>query len=131
MIVRVVNGLMSKAEVLARLSSLRQHQHQGQRSPHKPLLTLLALGQLSTTGSSALAWSMMAETLADLICDYGPPSTTPPMQRAAYPFTRLRSDGIWTLDRDVPMDRVKPLATNSVIGRLPAIGRSDMNGCRK
>jgi hypothetical protein len=31
-------------EVVARLVSLRQHQRNGQRSPHKPLLVLLALG---------------------------------------------------------------------------------------
>lgn len=113
---------MSEAEVLASLASLRQHQHRGRRSPHKPLLVLLALGQVAATGSSALAWPTVATRLADLIRDYGPPSAAAPAQRAAYPFTRLRSDGIWTLDHDVPMDRVRPLATRQVVGRLaPAL----------
>ncbi|WP_349257479.1 phosphorothioated DNA-binding restriction endonuclease [Actinophytocola sp.] len=113
---------MSKADVMACLSSLRQHQHRGQRSPHKPLLVLLALGQLTTTDSSALDWSTTADRLAELIRDYGPPSTAGPTQRAAYPFTRLRSDKIWTLNHDVPMDRVQPLATNRVVGQLtPAL----------
>jgi putative restriction endonuclease len=118
MIIGVESGSMSEAEVLARLLSLRRHQRQGQRSPHKSLLMLLVLGQLAATGSSALAWSSVADRLADLIRDYGPPSATPSAQRAAYPFTRLRSDGVWTLDHDVPMDRVQPLATNEVVGRL-------------
>lgn len=109
---------MSEAEVLACLSTLRRHQHAGQRSPHKPLLVLFALGQLTATGSTALAWPDVWEKLADLIRDYGPPSATSPAQRAAYPFTRLRSDKIWTLDHDVPMDRVQPLTTNQVVGRL-------------
>nr|WP_285752419.1 HNH endonuclease [Lentzea sp. NBRC 105346] len=105
-------------EVLARLSSLRQHQQGGTRSPHKPLLVLLALGQLSATGTSEISWATAATKLADLIRDYGPPSATQPAQSAAYPFTRLRSDGIWTLNADVPMDRVQPLAANAVVGRL-------------
>lgn len=109
---------MSKEEVLDRLSLLRQHQRQGQRSPHKPLLVLLALGRLVTEGTSAVSWSVDSETLADLIRDDGPPSSTSPTQSAAYPFTRLRSDGVWTLDQDVPMDRVKPLTVHRVIGRL-------------
>lgn len=109
---------MNEAEVLACLSSLRQHRRAGQRSPHKPLLVLYALGQLAATGSSAVAWPAAAEKLADLIRDHGPPSASPPAQRAAYPFTRLRSDGIWLLDQDVPMDRVRPLTANRVVGRL-------------
>lgn len=31
-------------QTLDRLSALRQHQQDGRRSPHKPLLVLLALG---------------------------------------------------------------------------------------
>ena len=41
------------AAVLARLASLRQHQRDGHRSPHKPLLVLLALpasAQAATPG---------------------------------------------------------------------------------
>lgn len=109
---------MTEVEVLACLLSLRRHQRAGQRSPHKSLLVLYALGQLAATGSSAVAWSAAVEKLAELIRDHGPPSVTPPGQRAAYPFTRLRSDGIWSLDHDVPMDRVQPLTANRVVGRL-------------
>ncbi|WP_211347110.1 phosphorothioated DNA-binding restriction endonuclease [Saccharothrix australiensis] len=113
----MVDRSMSEEEVLSRLSSLRQHRWQGRRSPHKPLLVLLALGRLTTTGTSEVPWSM-AGKLAELIRDFGPPSATQPAQSAAYPFTRLRSDGIWVLDHDVPMDRVQPLAAHGVVGRL-------------
>ncbi|MDF2143831.1 hypothetical protein [Knoellia sp. p5-6-4] len=41
-------------QALERLTSLRQYQHHGKRVPHKPLLVLLALGQLEATGSSAV-----------------------------------------------------------------------------
>ncbi|SDM17463.1 putative restriction endonuclease [Geodermatophilus siccatus] len=106
-------------QVLERLSSLRQHQQDGRRSPHEPLLVLLALGRLATTGTSALPWSEAESQLADLLQEFGPTSKTGRAQSAAYPFTRLRSDGVWTLDRDVPMDTVSPLR-EGVTGRLEA-----------
>ena len=109
---------VSPDEVLARLSSLRQYTQDGKRYPHKPLLVLLALGRLSTTGSSRLPWSEAEEPLADLVASFGPPSRTARAQSAAYPFTRLRSDGVWLLDADVPMDTVGPLRARPVSGRL-------------
>jgi putative restriction endonuclease len=108
------------AAVLARLASLRQHQRNGQRSPHKPLLVLLALGQLLATGSSALPWSSAETKLAELIAEFGPPSRTRPAQSAAYPFTRLRADRVWVLDKDVRMDDVRPLADGDVTGKFDA-----------
>lgn len=111
-------GGNSPDAVLERLRSLRQHQQGGRRSPHKPLLVLLALGRLASTGSSRSPWSQVEARLADLIEEFGPPSTAGRAQRAAYPFTRLRSDGVWLLDSDVPMDAVKPLADQEVVGQL-------------
>ena len=46
------------------------------------------------------------------------PSRTGRAQSAAYPFTRLRADGVWVLDHDVPMDLVGPLAQRQVTGRF-------------
>ena len=93
-----------------RLLSLRLHQRDGRRSPHKPLLALLAISRLLETGSSALPWSVAEVQLANLLAEFGPASTTSRSQGAAYPFTRLRSDGVWQLDADVPMDNTGPLA---------------------
>ena len=104
--------------MLERFAALRQHQRDGQRSPHKPLLVLLALGRLAATGSSELPWSAAESELADLIAEFGPPSRTGRAQSAAYPFTRLRADGVWVLDQDVRMDLVGPLASRHVTGRL-------------
>ncbi len=116
---RVGSGLGgARRQVLDRLASLRQHQRDGQRSPHKPLLVLLALGRLAATGSSELPWSTAESELANLIADFGPPSRTSRAQSAAYPFTRLRADGVWVLNQDVQMDLVGPLASSHVTGRL-------------
>lgn len=104
--------------VLERFAALRQHRRNGQRSPHKPLLALLALGRLAESGSSELPWSAAESALADLIVEFGPPSRTGRAKSAAYPFTRLRADGVWVLDQDVEMDRVGPLAEGRVVGRF-------------
>ena len=109
---------------LRRLLQLRQHEAGGRRAPHKPLLVLLALGQLAQTGSSEVSWSLAEKRLADLISEYGPATTTGRTQAAAYPFTHLRSDGVWVLDHDVPMDRITPLRQEGVTGRLePSLER--------
>lgn len=78
----------------------------------------MALGRLAETGSSELPWSEAEERLADLIAEFGPATRTGRRQSAAYPFTRLRSDGVWTLSRDLPMDNVGPLDAAPITGRL-------------
>ncbi|WP_457189546.1 phosphorothioated DNA-binding restriction endonuclease [Nocardioides sp. P5_E3] len=103
------------------LTRLRQHRRDdGARSPHKPLLVLLALGRLARMGSSALSWEEARTELAALLENFGPVSKTEPAQAAAYPFTRLRSDGVWVLDEDVDMDKVAQLNDIAPTGRLSA-----------
>ena len=105
---------MTGESVVERLTSLRQAPGKGRRAPHKPLLVLLALGQLTTTGSSELAWSEVEQRLGSLLDTYGTSKTT----SAAYPFTRLRNDNVWTLSRDVPNDEISPLRAEPVVGRF-------------
>lgn len=109
---------MPEHEILERLTSFRQYLHDGERVPHKPLLVLLALGRLAESGSSAVPWTTAETRLADLITEFGPPSRTGRAQSAAYPFTRLRNDHVWTLDRPVENDLVRPLREHDVTGRL-------------
>jgi len=100
------------------LLSLRQYRHEGKRAPNKPLLVLMALGRLATTGSSELCWSDDAATLGRLVSEFGLATQTSPTQSAAYPFTHLRTDGVWELSSDVPNGRVGPLNDEGVTGRL-------------
>jgi len=69
------------------------------------------MGRLQQTGSSELPWSVAEERVAALIAEFGPASRTGRRQSAAYPFTRLRADGVWHLGEDVPMDLISPLTT--------------------
>lgn len=108
----------STDEVVRRLLAIRQYQGNGQRAPHKPLLILLALGQLARTGSSEVTWTEAEEELAALLNQFGPPSRTTGAASVAYPFTRLRSDGFWTLSRDVPNDSVRALNEAPIVGQL-------------
>ena len=101
-----------------RLLNLRQYRHEGQRAPNKPLLVLMALGRLAATGSSELSWVEDAARIGTLVSEFGLATQTSRTQSAAYPFTHLRSDGVWQLSADVPMDRVRPLAEGTVTGRF-------------
>ncbi len=102
-------------DVIRRLTSLKQYNQQGNRAPHKPLLLLLALGELVGTGSSALAFSEVENRLGRLIKEYVPTATSV-RQTAAYPFWRLQNDKIWLLDRQVASD--SPRQLEGTTGRL-------------
>jgi putative restriction endonuclease len=106
-VVTATTGGAGQGGPLDRLASLRQHERGGRRSTHKPLLILLALGRLHQGSTDGLPWLVARQQLADLIAEYGPASRTRPS--AAYPFTRLRSDG-------VPMDDVGPLTRHNPVG---------------
>ena len=103
-------------DLIDRLTSLRQHQDAGRRSPHKPLLVLLALGQLVNTGSSRMQWGEVDERLGFLLQEFGPPRKG--SAKPEYPFTRLRSDMVWELSRDVPNDQVRPLREEPIAGQF-------------
>lgn len=106
----------ASSDVLERLTRLRQHQQDGKRSPHKPLLVLLALGQFAQTGSSKLEWSVVEERLSRLLAEFCPSRRGTP--HPEFPFTRLRSDLVWQLSRDVPNDSLSSLREEPVTGQF-------------
>ena len=83
---------MDDDELLERLSSLRQWRSGEQRAPHKPLLLLLALGNVQRGGQRLRPFTELEVHLARLLDDYGPPRRN---QQPRYPFWRLQSDGLW------------------------------------
>lgn len=100
-----------------RLLALRQHRLNGKRAPHKPLLVLLALGQFANSGSSSLPWSEAETRLGSLLAEFG---TSQPSGAAsvAFPYTRLRTDGVWELSREVANDSVCELRAAPVEGHF-------------
>ena len=105
-------------DLVSRLTSPNQYSRDGHRAPHKPLLVLMALGNLASEGTSAVEWSTAESQLSELIAEFGPTSATSAAQSAAYPFTRLRSDHVWILNHDVAMDSVTELRSQPTVGRF-------------
>ncbi len=62
-----------------------------------------------------MPWSVVQSRLGDLLAEFGAASHSG-ASSAAYPFTRLRSDAVWQLSRDVPNDNVGPLNAEPIDG---------------
>jgi len=77
---------------------------------------LLALGQFAQTGSSRLEWNDVEERLGRLLAEFGPPRRGTP--HPEFPFTRLRSDLVWQLSRDVSNDSLSSLREEPVAGQF-------------
>ncbi len=93
---------------MGRLSGLRRAQIGGQRAPHKPLLLLWLFGRFAVTGSALTPYAEAADPVSQLINDFGPPVTSPAVerQRAAMPFVHLERE-LWEL-RDRSGDDIGP-----------------------
>lgn len=65
-----------------------------QRAPHKPLLLLYALANLSRGGGARLPYSLVDKDLRSLLIQFGP---TRKSDHPEFPFWRLQNDGLWTL----------------------------------
>lgn len=88
--------MTSVRTVLNKIDRLRLGKRYGQYAPHKPLLILYALGELSRGHETVLFRDVVAP-LTKLLADFGP-------QRARhhpeYPFWRLQNDGLWVVAAD-------------------------------
>ena len=110
---------MDSEEVLNLFRKINQHGDAGGRSPHKPLLVLMALARLRATGSSELLFADIEKPLKALIEEYRPPRKTP--VQPANPFTRLESN-VWHLSDPVAKDAAVELRQKHVSGKfLPEI----------
>nr|WP_304212390.1 HNH endonuclease [Fredinandcohnia onubensis] len=106
---------MNPDELIKKIENLSIWKKGGQRAPHKPLLLLLALGQLQSKKSNMFLYEDIKPKLTQLLIDFGP-------IRKSYhpeePFVRLTRDGIWQLSKDVnksdPSNKV--LLQNEIAG---------------
>jgi putative restriction endonuclease len=77
-----------------------------ERAPHKPLLLLLALGELSR-GRSELPFVDCEKKLRDLLREFGPSPHQRQSYHPEYPFWRLQNDGLWVVRVDRPVNQRK------------------------
>ena len=86
-----------------------------ERAPHKPLLILLALGELQSRKKRFLPYEEVRETLKALLVEFGPVRQS---YHPEQPFVRLSNDGIWELNTSVERDEIKDgwLLNHQVVG---------------
>ncbi len=87
---------MTDQEILDRFRRLSVWQRGGERAPHKPLLILLSLGEITRAGSRLLGFREIDPVLRELLERFGPPRGS---YKSHYPFWRLRNDGVWEVEK--------------------------------
>ncbi len=80
---------------LERFAGMRQWRRGKERAPHKPLLVLLALGDLHRGHGRLHSFVDIDERLGKLLRRFGPPTKPSPQ----YPFVRLTGDLVWETPR--------------------------------
>lgn len=107
--------------ILKKIDNLRMGKRFGQYAPHKPLLILHTLGELSR-GREAVPFRDLDAPLTRLLEDFGP-------QRARhhpeYPFWRLQNDGLWIVTADEP---VLTRASNNDAKKSELINKNAIGG---
>ena len=82
--------------LLDKINNLRKNIHNGVHAPHKPLLILHALGELSR-GNESVSFRDVDSPLTKLLKDFGPQRSTPHPEN---PFWHLQSDKLWVVTSD-------------------------------
>ena len=83
-------------DLLKRVQTIRVGTRHGRRSPHKPLLLLLAIGRHFNGYERLATFGDLEVDLNKLIRRFGLPGSR---ENAYHPFWHLRNDGLWEIDR--------------------------------
>jgi putative restriction endonuclease len=86
--------MYDRAGILEAITKLNVWTRGDRRAPHKPLLLLVALGQL-VQGRRSLPFDEVEERLLPLLDEYAPPKRG--KHQPMYPYWHLRSDGLWVV----------------------------------
>ncbi len=94
------SGRSIEDSILERFDHLNVWARGGERAPHKPLLALLALAEVSRGHREPLRYPEVAPKLRELLRDFGP---SRPRYHPENPFWHLQNDGIWAVALDGPL----------------------------
>ena len=94
---------MEREVIIQKFETLSLWQRSGQRTPHKPLLVLYAIGKLLRGEERLIPYSEIDEKLGNLLEEFGPRQLR---QGTQYPFWRLRNDSVWDIPR---ADQIIPI----------------------
>ncbi len=112
---------MTNQEIIKAFNNIKSWQKGSERAPHKPLLLLLALGEVQRGNTQKLRYKDVEEKLKQLLLDFGSPRKS---QRPQYPFTRLANDRIWVFNKPEILDtKIDPspdfLIKNEIAATFP------------
>jgi putative restriction endonuclease len=82
----------TKRFILTKIDVLNTWRRGDKRAPHKPLLLLLSLANLTQGRQRLIPFGEIEKPLSDLLKHYGPARKS---VHPEYPFWRLQSDGLW------------------------------------
>lgn len=112
---------MIDQELLKQFKNINSWKNKGIRAPHKPLLILLALGEIQRGNTGFIPYSIIEPKLKNLLIDFGPPRKT---VYTTFPFIRLANDSLWQFNKpdllNTKQDYTsKYLQANDVQGKFP------------
>jgi putative restriction endonuclease len=89
------------SDILSHFLNINTWKSKGTRAPHKPLLLLIALGEIQRGNTGFIPYKNIEFKLKDLLIDFGP-------YRKNYypnlPFTKLPNDKLWQLNKPTLID---------------------------
>ncbi len=87
---------MSRSDLLSHFQNINTWKSKGTRAPHKPLLILMALGEIQRGNTGFIPYTFIEPKLKDLLIDFGPFRKS---YHPNFPFTKLANDGLWQFDK--------------------------------
>src|SRR4051812_26164703 len=109
---------MTGEAILTRFDDLNIWRQGDQRSPHKPLLVLYALGRWQQ-GKAEVMFAEAEPDLTALLREFGPPRKS---NHPEQPFWRLQRDGVWTVTATAEL----PMKTGDDIPSVTALRSHDV-----
>ena len=105
---------ISSTSTLEKFRDLNTYKRGDKRAPHKPLLILIAISELTHKNIKLLSFSFVNEKLRNLLKEF---SQFNKSYHPEYPFWRLQSDGIWEVksDKKIKINKSGDVAVNELL----------------
>jgi putative restriction endonuclease len=112
---------MLNLNLLSQFQNINTWKNKGIRAPHKPLLMLLALGEIQRGNTGFIPYTSIEPRLKDLLLDFGPNRKT---LYPNFPFTKLANDNLWQFDKPELLNTKhdyssKYLRDHDLMGKFP------------
>ncbi|WP_018478160.1 phosphorothioated DNA-binding restriction endonuclease [Pontibacter roseus] len=92
---------MKNSDLISQFQNINTWKSKGTRAPHKPLLMLLALGEIQRGNMGFIPYTTIEPKLKDLLLDFGPQRKT---LYPNFPFTKLANDNLWQFNKPELLD---------------------------